>query len=181
MIACDSLHYFVSSSQSLSAGIDFESTNSIIGALYAISSINQIHPVLKTSKIKTTDEQQAARPILAYSSLGSRLQGVGVNTHVDNELPQFVSDIVGKTFIFQLKGAQHDPDDWIPVQNPIASKVSAGTSSTVVEKTDGVAAELGENTNVNHQTFSSGVPGGRSASNNQIVDPKNGKKKARLD
>ncbi|CAN6855082.1 unnamed protein product, partial [Brassica oleracea] len=80
-------------------GIDFESTSSIIGAIYALSSINK---------------------------------GVGVNTRV--------------------------------------------------EQTDGVAASLGENTNVNHQTSSSVVPeGGRSASNNQIFDPKNGKKKARLD
>lgn len=31
------------------------------------------------------------------------LQGVGVNAHVDNELPEFIADIVGKTFIFQLK------------------------------------------------------------------------------
>lgn len=39
-------------------------------------------------------------------------------------------------------GAQHGPDDRIPVQNPIASKVSDGTSRTVVEQTDGVAATL---------------------------------------
>lgn len=81
------------------------------------------------------------------------------------------------------QGAEHGSDDRIPVQNPIVSKVSAGTCSTVVEKTDGVAAALGENTNVNHQTLSSAaVPeGGRSASNNQIVEPKDGKKKAWLD
>lgn len=31
------------------------------------------------------------------------MQGADVNAHVDNELPQFVSDIVGKTYTFQLK------------------------------------------------------------------------------
>ena len=31
------------------------------------------------------------------------LQGVGVDAHVEDELPQFVADIVGKTFTFQLK------------------------------------------------------------------------------
>ncbi|CAN7099684.1 unnamed protein product [Brassica rapa subsp. narinosa] len=45
-------------------------------------------------------------------------------------------------FLFNSKGAQHGPDDRIPVQNPIASKVSDGTSRTVVEQTDGVAATL---------------------------------------
>uniref|UniRef100_A0A0D3BPH1 Uncharacterized protein n=2 Tax=Brassica oleracea var. oleracea TaxID=109376 RepID=A0A0D3BPH1_BRAOL len=91
-------------------GIDFESTSSIIGAIYALSSINKALQLMNALKSK----------------------GVGVNTRV--------------------------------------------------EQTDGVVASLGENTNVNHQTSSSVVPeGGRSASNNQIFDPKNGKKKARLD
>ncbi|KAH0909504.1 hypothetical protein HID58_032825, partial [Brassica napus] len=44
--------------------------------------------------------------------------------------------------VLLLSGAQHGPDDRIPVQNPIASKVSDGTSRTVVEQTDGVAATL---------------------------------------
>ncbi|KAG5378717.1 hypothetical protein IGI04_026559 [Brassica rapa subsp. trilocularis] len=69
-------------------GIDFESTSSIIGAKYTLSSINK--------KFKGT----------ATNALKSK--GVGVNTHV--------------------------------------------------EQTDGVAAALGENTNVNHQISSSVVP-----------------------
>lgn len=31
------------------------------------------------------------------------MQGVGFNAHVDNELPELIADIVGKTFIFLLK------------------------------------------------------------------------------
>ena len=30
-------------------------------------------------------------------------EGACVNAHVNNELPQFIADIFGKTFIFQLK------------------------------------------------------------------------------
>ncbi|CDY70238.1 BnaCnng67360D, partial [Brassica napus] len=67
-------------------GIDFESTSSIIGAIYALTSINKVN----------------------YSIILLLNSGVGVNTHV--------------------------------------------------EQTDGVAAALGENTNVNHQISSSVVP-----------------------
>lgn len=81
-------------------------------------------------------------------------------------LPDFVGD-----------GDQHEQ-----VQNPIASMVPAGNSSTVVEIVDDLAAKLGETTDVNHQTPSSTVPeGGRPASSTPPVDRyESEKKKLRL-
>ncbi|CAN6971368.1 unnamed protein product [Brassica rapa subsp. trilocularis] len=76
-----------------------------------------------------------------------------------------------------LFGDQHEQ-----VQNPIASMVPAGNSSTVVEIVDNLAAKLGETTDVNHQTPSSTVPeGGRPASSTPPVDRyESEKKKLRL-
>lgn len=75
------------------------------------------------------------------------------------------------------QGDQHEQ-----VQNPIASMVPAGNSSTVVEIVDDLAAKLGETTDVNHQTPSSTVPeGGRPASSTPPVDRyESEKKKLRL-
>ncbi|CAN7033551.1 unnamed protein product [Brassica rapa subsp. trilocularis] len=131
--------------------------------------------------------------------------GVGVNAHVDNELPEFIADIVGKTFIFQLKlvefnftpkhqrmhlsqnlllilGGDHGTVDDMPRENPVASKVFAGDKKTDVEPPYDVSDELEVNTNAKHQPSSSVVPGGgRPASTKQVVGPnENGKKKARL-
>ncbi|CDY69089.1 BnaUnng03110D, partial [Brassica napus] len=130
---------------------------------------------------------------------------VGVKAHVDNELPEFIADIVGKTFIFQLKlvefnfthkhqtftispllhseqGGDHGTDDDMPRENPVASKVSAGDKKTDVELPYGESDELEVNTNAKHQPSSTVVPGGgRPASTKQVVGPnENGKKKARL-
>ncbi|KAL0774326.1 hypothetical protein Bca101_039477 [Brassica carinata] len=117
----------------------------------------------------------------------------------------FIADIVGKTFIFQLKlvefnfthkhqtftispllhseqGGDHGTDDDMPRENPVASKVSAGDKKTDVELPYGESDELEVNTNAKHQPSSTVVPGGgRPASTKQVVGPnENGKKKARL-
>ncbi|CAN6874466.1 unnamed protein product [Brassica oleracea] len=55
---------------------------------------------------------------------------------LDNELPQFIADIVGRTFIFQLKlgeGGDHSADDVMHGENPVESKVSDGDNKTDVE------------------------------------------------
>ncbi|CAN6855790.1 unnamed protein product [Brassica oleracea] len=68
---------------------------------------------------------------------------------LDNELPQFIADIVGRTFIFQLKlgeGGDHSADDVMHGENPVESKVSDGDNKTDVELPYGVSGELGETT-----------------------------------
>ncbi|KAH0868906.1 hypothetical protein HID58_075928 [Brassica napus] len=90
---------------------------------------------------------------------------------LDNELPQFIADIVGRTFIFQLKmhlsqnlllmlGGDHSADDVMHGENPVESKVSDGDNKTDVELPYG---------------------GGRLASTKPVDGPnENGKKKPRL-
>ncbi|KAH0939380.1 hypothetical protein HID58_006841, partial [Brassica napus] len=92
-------------------GIDFESTSSIIGAIYALTSINKVNYIQRVPDsiillLNSVFPMDSKFNGTATNALKSK--GVGVNTHV--------------------------------------------------EQTDGVAAALGENTNVNHQISSSVVP-----------------------
>ncbi|CAN7043003.1 unnamed protein product, partial [Brassica rapa subsp. trilocularis] len=82
-------------------------------------------------------------------------------------LPDFVGD-----------GAQHGPNDGLQVQNPISSLVPVGNSSTVVETSGGMAAELGESTDTDHQTSSSAAPvEGPSATSTPPVEAEESKNK----
>ncbi|CAF1915936.1 unnamed protein product [Brassica oleracea] len=86
-------------------------------------------------------------------------------------LPDFVGD-----------GAQHDPNDGLQVQNPISSLVPVCNSSTIVETSGGMAAELGASTDKEDQTSSSAAPvEGPSATSTPPVEADESKnKKPRL-
>ncbi|CAN6846008.1 unnamed protein product [Brassica oleracea var. botrytis] len=86
-------------------------------------------------------------------------------------LPDFVGD-----------GAQHDPNDGLQVQNPISSLVPVCNSSTIVETSGGMAAELGASTDKEDQTSSSAAPvEGPSATSTPPVEAEESKnKKPRL-
>ncbi|KAF3517468.1 hypothetical protein DY000_02062170 [Brassica cretica] len=84
MIACGSLHYFVSSSQSLRVGIDFESTSSIIGAIYALSSISINKNLGFTmKKLIGLDRLICTEPPLAPGQFFGLLGGVSSRTSTD--------------------------------------------------------------------------------------------------
>lgn len=80
------------------------------------------------------------------------------------------------------QGAQHDPNDGLQVQNPISSLVPVCNSSTIVETSGGMAAELGASTDKEDQTSSSAAPvEGPSATSTPPVEAEESKnKKPRL-